>query len=152
MIDACYVNKKFPSTDCSFLETRREKHLAIMISFTCHDCQHVVDEQGVECQSFGSEIQGTSPKEDLLNSLHVARNMMDYQNRSCSFSKAGVYLSYLSCPGWWLSAFLMRSFKYKLEMCAGQKGRGRFKKPKLKNLWRRVTVTVRSSGMGSKKL
>lgn len=79
LIVAGYVNQNFLSTDCCFLEMRREKHLAIMFLFTCYECQHVVDKQGTECQPFSSETQGTSPKEDLLNSLHVAQNMMDYQ-------------------------------------------------------------------------
>lgn len=96
-----YVNQNFLSTDCwFFLETRREKHLAIMFLFTCYESQHFVAEQGAECQPFSSGTQGSFPKEDLLNSLHMAQNMMDYQ-KAVLFSLQCRYLSYLSCPAWW---------------------------------------------------
>lgn len=77
LIVAGYVNQNFLSTDCCFLETRRENHLSVTFLLTCYKCQHVVDEQGVECQPFILETRRTSPKEDLPNSLHVAQNMMD---------------------------------------------------------------------------
>lgn len=79
-----------------------------MFLFTCYESQCFVAEQGAECQPFSSETRGNSPKEDLLNSLHMAEDMMNYQKAELFFLQCRCLFELPALLGG-LSAFLMRS-------------------------------------------
>lgn len=86
-----------------------------MFLFTCYESQHFVAERSAECQPFSSETQGAFPKEDLLNSLHMAKNMMNYQKAEL-FSLHCRCLSYLSCPAWWIKCISHDQCTFKTNM------------------------------------